>query len=210
MSESPHPHGSIVVVRHGETDWNIGRRIQGRTEIPLNDTGRAQAAAAAVILRDSGTWTRVITSPLGRAAETARIIADALGLEAPGTDHGILERDFGPAEGLLVDDAAARWPGLEVPGAEPLPELAERGARAFVRHMNRAPGSIVVAHGALIRAALSTLSGTEAPRILNGEAWALSPRIDLAPSPATLNEPQAEMPRVLVRRLGTPAMQHAI
>lgn len=212
MSDSPIPHGSIVVVRHGETDWNIGRRIQGRTEIPLNDTGRAQAAAAASILRESGMWTRVIASPLGRAAETARIIAERLGLPAPSLDHGILERDFGPAEGLLVADAAARWPGLEVPGAETLAELAERGARAFSRHLHESPGAVVVAHGALIRATLSRFSGQEAPRILNGEAWVLSPYPDGSPARADLfpGGTDAPLPRALVRRLGAPEMQHAI
>lgn len=212
MSDSAIPHGSIVVVRHGETDWNIGRRIQGRTEIPLNETGRAQARAAAAILRDTGAWTHVVSSPLGRAAETASIIAEVLGLPAPGLDHGILERDFGPAEGLLVADAAARWPGLDVPGAETLAALAERGARALSRHLHEAPGAVVVAHGALIRSTLSVLSGQAAPRILNGEAWVLSPDPDGSPGPAdpAALEADARLPRALVRRLGAPARQHAI
>ncbi|WP_449281414.1 histidine phosphatase family protein [Leucobacter sp.] len=212
MSDSAIPHGSIVVVRHGETDWNIGRRIQGRTEIPLNETGRSQARAAAAILRRSGAWTRVVSSPLGRAAETASIIAEVLGLPAPGLDHGILERDFGPAEGLLVAEAAARWPGLEVPGAESLTDLAERGARALSRHLHEAPGTVVVAHGALIRSTLSVLSGQEAPRILNGEAWVLSPHPEGSPG-AALGDPAdvgARRPLALVRRLGAPEMQHAI
>ncbi|UOQ56266.1 histidine phosphatase family protein [Leucobacter allii] len=187
---------SIVVVRHGETDWNIGRVIQGRTEVPLNARGLAQAAEAAELLRDLGAWSGVITSPLGRAVRTGGIIAEALGLAAGGVDPELLERDFGAAEGLRVDVAHARWPGLEVPGAETPAALAERGSRALARILREAPGSIVVAHGALMRSALTALGGTEAPRILNGEAWRLSAEAPGSP--------------LGISRIGAPAEQHAV
>ncbi|MFA5608289.1 MAG: histidine phosphatase family protein [Leucobacter sp.] len=165
---------SIVVIRHGETDWNAELRIQGRTEVPLNDAGRAQARESAELLAAAGSWQRVITSPLGRAVETARIIADTLGLDAPTVDPSVLERDFGQAEGLTRSETHERWPDLEVPGAESLSDLAQRGAGALARMLQESPGAIVVAHGALMRAALRELTGTDVPRVLNGEAWAIT------------------------------------
>ena len=212
MSSSGIPAASLVIVRHGETDWNIGRRIQGRTDIPLNETGIAQAGEVAELLGRAGDWQRVVVSPLDRAATTGRIIAERLGLAGPETAEDIIERDFGSAEGELVRDAEAQWPGLDVPDAEPPGTLAERGAAAFERLLREAPGSVVVAHGALIRAALTTLSGEEAPRILNGEAWLLSaqeaPSATGTAAPATT--PSTTPGRITVRRLGTPARQHAL
>ena len=204
MSFSDTRASSIVIVRHGETDWNIGRRIQGRTDIALNERGRAQAVEIAELLHGEGPWRRVITSPLSRAAETARIISNRLELPPAEIDADVIERDFGSAEGMLVTDATAQWPGLDVPDAEALAALAERGATAFGRILREAPGSIVVAHGALIRAALTVLSGAEAPRILNGEAWLVSPVRSAAAAAAA-----AGGERYAIRRLGTPAEQHA-
>lgn len=168
---------AIAIVRHGETDWNRARRIQGRTEVPLNDTGRAQARETGLLLtspelRDvHGEWRGLRSSPLGRAVETAEIMAETLGLDAPRIEQALYERDFGPAEGLAVTEAQERWPGLVIPGAESLESLAERTAETFDRVLFDAPGTVVVAHGAMIRAGLSRLSGQELPRILNGEIW---------------------------------------
>ena len=213
MSTPESRAASIVIVRHGETDWNIGRRIQGRTDIPLNERGRSQAGEIAELLHDAGPWQRVIASPLSRAAETARIISGRLELPQAEIADDVIERDFGSAEGMLVTDASARWPGLDVPDAEALAALAERGASAFGRILREAPGSIVVAHGALIRSALTALSGTEAPRILNGEAWLISPAAARdAPAAHEIPFPVDETrngPRIAIRRLGTPAEQHA-
>ncbi|WP_053386598.1 histidine phosphatase family protein [Leucobacter japonicus] len=201
MSEPAAPAASIVVVRHGETDWNIGRRIQGQTDIPLNERGRAQAGEIAELLAGTGPWTRVIASPLDRARTTADIIAARLGLPQPEIVEDVTERDFGSAEGLLVSDASARWPGLDVDDAEGLDALAQRGASAFARTLREVPGAIVVAHGALIRAALTELSGAPAPRILNGEAWLVAEQAD---------QGSASGARISIDRLGTPAMQHAV
>lgn len=162
----------IALVRHGETDWNLARRIQGRTDIPLNDTGRAQARATAEVLANAGDWTGVRSSPLLRAVETAQILAAGLGLQAPDRDEQFLERHFGEAEGMGVDEAKVRWPGLDdIAGAEPLAPVAARTARALDRVLTEAPGSVVVAHGAMLRLGLAEVSGAEIPRILNGEVW---------------------------------------
>lgn len=162
----------IALVRHGETDWNLARRIQGRTDIPLNDTGRQQAREIAQILADHGPWRGVRASPLGRAVETGRIIAEGLTLEAPTVDARFWERDFGEAEGLAVADAQQRWPGLvKIPQAESLEDLRARTATALHELLAEAPGTIVVAHGAMLRAGMSHATCTEVPRVLNGEVW---------------------------------------
>ncbi|MBP1325769.1 broad specificity phosphatase PhoE [Leucobacter exalbidus] len=164
----------IALVRHGETDWNRAARIQGRTEIPLNDTGKAQAAATAALLAAAGTWRGVRASPLGRAIQTAQILAAGLELAQPTIDEGLWERNFGEAEGLEVAHAQNRWPGLDgIPGSESVAEVAERSAAAITRVLDTAPGSIVVAHGAMLRNGLINLTGEAVPRILNGEVWLL-------------------------------------
>ncbi|NQD89088.1 histidine phosphatase family protein, partial [Paenarthrobacter sp. CM16] len=65
---------TFALVRHGQTDWNAERRLQGSTDIPLNDVGREQAREAVAFLSDQQ-WDTVVASPLSRAAETAEIIA---------------------------------------------------------------------------------------------------------------------------------------
>ena len=165
----------LALIRHGETDWNHARRIQGRTEVPLNATGRLQARAAAKLLSTTGPWASVHASPLGRAVETAEIIAGQLTLTAPAIHEALLERNFGDAEGLLVSESETRWPGLrDVPAAEPLDTVAERSAGAIATLAESHPRGVVVAHGAMLRAGLSYLTGTEVPRIPNGEIWLLS------------------------------------
>lgn len=68
------PLTTFALVRHGQTDWNAQRRLQGSTDIPLNDVGRGQARAAVAVL--SGyEWDAIVSSPLSRAAETADLIA---------------------------------------------------------------------------------------------------------------------------------------
>lgn len=163
----------LALVRHGETDWNRARRIQGRTEVPLNDTGREQARGAAAAL-SARAWSSVHASPLGRAIETAEIIAAGLSLDSPTINDGLWERNFGEAEGLSVADIEARWPGLNgIPGAEPLEAVAERSAQAIEELYDVAPSGVVVAHGAMLRAGIQRLTGDDVPRILNGEIWLL-------------------------------------
>ena len=92
----------FYVLRHGQTDWNVQARLQGSTDIPLNDTGRAQARVAADILDGLGI-TRIVASPLSRALETAQIVGAKLGL-TPQTDVRLIERNFGLFEGLTLDE----------------------------------------------------------------------------------------------------------
>ena len=124
----------ITLVRHGQTDWNLARRIQGNTDIPLNDTGRVDALAAAEVLATES-FDAVYASPLVRAQETAQIIATRLGLPAPVTTRGVREREFGEAEGIDVADYITRYGGWhsEVPGAESLEEVRDRALDSLER-----------------------------------------------------------------------------
>ena len=84
-------------VRHGETDWNLQRRIQGSTDVPLNETGRAQARRVGQLLAGR-TWDAIVASPLSRAFDTASIIAGEVGLPEPTTDPRLVELVSGPIE----------------------------------------------------------------------------------------------------------------
>ncbi|WP_431779046.1 histidine phosphatase family protein [Microbacterium aurantiacum] len=179
----------LTMIRHGQTDWNRDLRIQGSTDIPLNDTGRAQAreAAQALALRPEAP-TRVVSSDLSRARETAEIIAEILDLETPRVYPALRERAYGEAEGLETAEFFQRfgdWHTAQVPGAEPWPELRARalgGLAEAVADIRRdtapAPASlIVVSHGALIRELLRHATAGAFPppgqRLPNASAYDL-------------------------------------
>jgi len=157
----------FALVRHGETDWNLARRIQGRTDIPLNETGRAQATATGRSLA-AEPWDLVVASPLDRAAETARLVAAELGLGAPLLDERFVERDYGAAEGMEWHEVERRWPDGDVPGREPRERVAERVIPALVELAAARPGAriVVVSHGGAIRSALETVSPDEAHGVI--------------------------------------------
>lgn len=149
----------LYLVRHGETDWNNQRRIQGTTDIPLNDTGRAQAARTGTLLarRD---WNAVITSPLSRAFETGSIIAAQLGLPEPATDARLVERNYGEAEGLDFGEMHRLFPeNAHVPGREKRSAVAARAIEGLMDIAEKHPDEavVVVSHGGLIRSVLRRL-----------------------------------------------------
>lgn len=164
----------LTLVRHGQTDWNLARRIQGSTDIPLNDTGRADARWAAGRLA-GGVHHTIYASPLKRAHETAEIIAAELGLDTPALDADLREREFGEGEGMLVADYLETYGDwdAEVPGAETLEAVAARALSALDRialdaRRRSAPlaeSVIVVAHGGVIRALIDHVSGGTLPRV---------------------------------------------
>jgi probable phosphoglycerate mutase len=142
----------ISLVRHGQTDWNLAKRIQGSSDIPLNDTGRAQAEATGRALA-GGRFDAIYASPLSRALDTARIIAGHVGLGEPATLPAVAERQYGEAEGLTGEQILARWPdGAPVPGRESREEVVERALPALRDLGERHPGEnvIVVSHGGVI------------------------------------------------------------
>ncbi|WP_460802320.1 histidine phosphatase family protein [Microbacterium sp. GXF6406] len=173
----------ITLVRHGQTDWNLARRIQGTTDIPLNDTGREDARSAAALLA-ADTHHAVYASPLSRAHETAQIIAAALDLPEPQLSHDMREREFGDGEGLLVAEYLERYADWHVApvGAETLDTVRDRamGALDVIARESRrrsAPAAesiIVVTHGGVIRSLLNHASSGTLPRegepLLNGSA----------------------------------------
>ena len=156
----------LYLVRHGETDWNRARRIQGATDIPLNDLGRAQAAEAGDLLARRS-FDRVVASPLSRAAETGSIIAARLGLPAPELVPAVAERRYGDAEGLTGSEVERRFPaGTPVPGREGRRELLARVLPALVEIARSVDdgvdGRVVVAtHGAVIRAVVTHVAGDD-------------------------------------------------
>lgn len=148
----------LYLVRHGETEWNRQRRIQGLTDIPLNATGREQARTTGMLLTRRPI-TRIVASPLSRARETAEIIAAQLGLREPELRDAFVERNYGEAEGLDFHEIDVRYPpGVEVPGRESREDVAARVIPALQSLAVEYPSEAiaVVSHGGAIRAALMT------------------------------------------------------
>lgn len=131
---------TFLLIRHGQTAWNKDVRFRGRADLPLNETGGAQARRVADRLRGHPIRA-VYTSPLSRAVQTAEPLAEALGL--PVQPHpGLLDIDYGQWQGLAPDEVAARWPELyrlwqqspdrvTVPGGESLAVVQDRAMTAL-------------------------------------------------------------------------------
>lgn len=151
----------IALVRHGQTDYNRDGRLQGSSDIPLNETGIAQAGEAARLLADE-TWDAVVSSPLERAAVTADIIAAQLDLDVAGRYPSLIERAYGEAEGLTKHEAIARF-GDDWPGEESYDDLQRRAVAAVdeVAAANPVDALVIVAHGTLIRAFADHVTGIE-------------------------------------------------
>lgn len=150
------PATTIALVRHGETDWNRERRIQGSTDIPMNDRGRAQSRATAERLAGS-CWDAVVTSPLSRSAETAAIIAHRLGLDAPAHEPALAERRHGTLEGLTSEDRRRlEADAIPIEGLESRVSVVSRAVPALLGLAARHPGGAVVAvtHGGVIQSVL--------------------------------------------------------
>ncbi|WP_285241137.1 histidine phosphatase family protein [Arthrobacter sp. G.S.26] len=152
---------TFALVRHGQTDWNAERRLQGATDIPLNDVGRGQARDAAAVLAPYE-WDAVVSSPLSRAAETADLIAAGLGLTVSRRVPELTERSFGLAEGM---QAGPELEALRIPGgfrgAESEDEAATRGLAALEALADEFRGQrvLVVTHGTLLRVSLGRATG---------------------------------------------------
>jgi len=150
----------LYLVRHGETDWNRSRRIQGVTDIPLNQTGRAQAARAGALLARRP-WDAIVASTLSRAFETAQIIAGEVRLPEPAPMAEFVERDYGEAEGLDDQELARRYPPrTPIPGRESREQVAARVMPALdgLAAAHPRQSLIVVTHGAVIRTVLDEVA----------------------------------------------------
>jgi probable phosphoglycerate mutase len=151
----------LLVIRHGETAWNLEARIQGHTDIPLNEHGRWQADRLAQALGDEG-LDAIYSSDLQRARDTGEAVARALGLELQ-LDTGLRERNFGRLESMTQNDVALRWPeegrrwrerdpsyGPE--GGETLQHFYDRCIATATRLAQLHPGQTIalVAHGGVL------------------------------------------------------------
>ena len=159
---------TIVLVRHGETDWNRDNRFQGHADPPLNDTGRAQARTLAKELRDE-TFAALYTSPLRRASETASILGAHLGPE-PRAEASLMEVDVGSWSGLTRSEVEAQFPvgfarwleyGHGWDDGETYDELGGRVVAGLSNLGARHPDEAVLAvtHGGPIRSALAAAEG---------------------------------------------------
>ncbi len=163
------PSRAFWFLRHGETDWNAQGRSQGRTDIPLNATGVAQAASAAQLLRGRGIAT-IVSSPLSRARDTAQAAATLLGLPVEVIED-LQEVSFGVHEGTAM---AAAWfndwvdRGITPEGGESFAELRTRSASALTTALARPAPVLVVAHGALFRALRAEMGLSPDTRTANG------------------------------------------
>ena len=156
----------IGLFRHGQTDWNINFLLQGVTDIPMNSTGIEQVKNAARALQRSD-WDLVLTSPLGRARETAEIIAEHLGFDDVFEQDLLIERSFGEAEGLAYEQWKTKYSNLdEIPGGESKSELTARSELLLETFASTHPGKriLAISHGALIRTVLSISSENQLPR----------------------------------------------
>ncbi|WP_449060859.1 histidine phosphatase family protein [Planomonospora algeriensis] len=154
----------VVCLRHGQTLWNVERRFQGHTDIPLDETGAAQAARAAGLLA----YLRpdmIVSSDLQRALHTARALGEVTGLDVA-VDKDLRERGGGEWEGLTREQISTGWPrefaAWEAPGGEDVADVAERVSAAVRRWAARLEPDgllVVVSHGAAIRLGVAKLMG---------------------------------------------------
>lgn len=178
MSQQSRRARTVIVMRHGQTDWNAAFRMQGRTDIPLNETGRAQAAAAAPQVADFKP-TRIIASPLQRAFETAEAVGRLLGVDVEPAP-GLMETHLGAWEGEVYEDVERtdgenlkRWRSDDIDfhaggTGESKRQVAERAMAELERVIpDSDPGSVTLAvmHGGAARALIGALMG------LRGEDW---------------------------------------
>ena len=160
---------TLAFIRHGQTDWNARGLLQGSSDIPLNETGRVQAREAVEALA-GWSWDAVVSSPLARARETARIVAAGLALPLGPAYDELVERDYAELEGTPSAEAMDRWPDRSYPGAESLDAVVERCLRGLTRIDANYPGRnvVVVCHGTIMKYTLIELTGYPVEVVLNG------------------------------------------
>lgn len=162
----------LGLLRHGQTDWNVAGRLQGTSDIPLNETGLQQALGAAKAINPDE-WDVLISSPLSRARETAQRIAEVHGRHQLIIDDRFLERAFGEAEGLSYEDwKRLHDPAVGVAGGENLAQLETRANELLRAVAQEYAGRrvLAVSHGALIRKLVRIASNKTLPR--EGERFA--------------------------------------
>jgi probable phosphoglycerate mutase len=163
----------LVIVRHGETEYNRQQLALGRADIPLNETGRKQAKALARALA-AEQFAAIYSSPLQRTLHTAQAIAQTHGIEVQ-ADEGLIEMDVGEMDGLTFPVIRERFPGLlerwvtaegpdhPMPGGERLTDVRDRAWGMVTRLSERHGGQTVclVTHNFVILSLLTQIIGVE-------------------------------------------------
>lgn len=173
----PRTRTRICLVRHGETDWNREKRLQGHEDIPLNATGLAQALTTAHHLAEHP-FTAIYSSDLSRAMTTAQAAANQVGIPVTPVPE-LRERDCGIFQGLTQDEALenheegysryrGRDPDYAIPGGESLREVADRVTDVLHRlaELHEGETILVVSHGGVLDIAHRLAAGKplETPR----------------------------------------------
>jgi 2,3-bisphosphoglycerate-dependent phosphoglycerate mutase len=179
--------GTLVLVRHGQSEWNLKNLFTGWRDVDLTDLGREEAKAGAEKLKARGLkFDIAFTSALQRAQKTCQIILDTVGQSDLRTvrDQALNERDYGDLSGLNKDDARAKWGEEQVhiwrrsydvqpPGGE---SLKDTGARVWPYYMHvmqphvlRGETVLVAAHGNSLRALIMALEGKSGEEIVKLE-----------------------------------------
>lgn len=166
----------LIVLRHGQTDWNAQQRFQGQAEVPLNDNGRRQAEAARGALAGVH-LDAVYASPLSRALDTAGIVRPGVGIRI---DPRLMEIDVGSWSGLTWDEVKASMPDYEAKYAngvdfrrsaegETLADVVARGLPAVEEIARAHEGGtvLIVSHGLLLNRVIHALLGLQG-RVLGG------------------------------------------
>jgi broad specificity phosphatase PhoE len=162
----------LGLLRHGQTDWNVEGKLQGTSDIPLNETGQRQALAAAAAINPAE-WDLVLSSPLSRARATAQQIVESHALGQLAIDDRLLERAFGEAEGLSYQEWKTLYdPAVGVAGGENLEQLEIRANKMLAEFAEEFSGKrvLAVSHGAFIRKLVRIASDKRLP--LEGERFA--------------------------------------
>jgi len=148
---------TIILVRHGQTEWNRVERFRGRADVPLNETGLAQAEATGRRVADTWQPAAVYTSPLSRSLKTAEAIAKRCDLPVQ-IHSGLIDIDYGEWQGLTPDEARQRWPEqgeawynqphlARIPGGETLDEVRFRLMQTLKELVERHPSETIVLVG---------------------------------------------------------------
>lgn len=149
----------VCIVRHGETDWVKATRLQGREDIPLNDAGIKESEKVGLYLKNYQ-WHEIITSPLLRTKQTAGIIAGKLNIETIHDEIAFIERDYGKASGLTLEERKSIYPDGNYEGMEDWGALQKRVFEAFIKYIKMYANKniIIISHGGAINSILATLT----------------------------------------------------
>jgi alpha-ribazole phosphatase len=161
----------IILVRHGETAWNVGEVFRGRADVELNDNGRRQAALLGRYLADTS-LEGIYSSPLQRALDTAQAIAEHRKVEVQAREE-LHDLDFGEWEGLQVVEVRAKYPELfsqwaenpekvRLPGGETLDDVTRRSLKIIEEVTRRHRENVIlVTHRVVIKILVCALLGLD-------------------------------------------------